>query len=101
MKSVNLIFQLMKDYNQLFVRGIDYVKSAVLNWDQRRSKLTKEYVASGDFATIRGRRDRWILLIIELETRVDNIFFEYRSYAAEQKQLDRMLNEMGVEVVGE
>ena len=88
----------MKDCNQLFVRGIDYLKTAVLNWDARRSKITRAYVASNDFATIRHRKDRCFMLILALEKRVDDVFFAYRRYVAGQKELEAMLSDIGVQV---
>ncbi len=88
----------MKDYNQLFVKGIDYVKEALLNWNARRDKITRAYVASGDFATIVKRRDRCLILLLALEARVDDVLFEYRCYVAQKKEIDRELLAMGVKV---
>ena len=88
----------MKDYNQLFVKGIDYVKQALLNWNARRYKITNVYVASGDFATIVKRRDRYLILLLALEARVDEVLFKYRRYVTQQKEIDKELIEMGLTI---
>ncbi len=88
----------MKDYNQLFLCGLDYVQASVITWDKRRNNLVESYVKCFSFTSKRHCRDRHLALIMILEARVDEVLFEYRNYLTQQKEIDRWLKEAGVNV---
>lgn len=48
------------------------MKEALLNWNARRDKITRAYVAFGDFATIVKRRDRCLILLLSIEVKEES-----------------------------
>lgn len=85
----------MRDYNQLFARGILYNREAILNWDKRRSRLLSDYVNSNLFMMTNGIIDRVLSMILVLEEREDEVLLFFRNYQQEQQQVDDLLSNLG------
>ena len=86
----------MRDYNQLFARGISYNRQAILNWDQRRSRMLADYVNSNLFMLTNGIIDRVLSMILVLEEREDEVLLFFRNYQQEQQQVDNLFSNLGL-----